>query len=77
MFGKILDRIKKKNASSPEKNTHSIDIVYLWCDLNDENFKKKKEECSCTPPNTGFERQEYLLALNKLSSHSCLLCLMH
>ncbi len=46
MFGKILDRIKKKNASSPEKNTHSIDIVYLWCDLNDENFKKKKEECA-------------------------------
>lgn len=46
MFGKFLDRIKKKNAPPSKKNSHSMDIVYLWCDLNDENFKKKKEECA-------------------------------
>lgn len=28
------------------KDTQKIDMVYLWCDLADENFKKKKEECA-------------------------------
>lgn len=28
------------------KEAQKIDIVYLWCDLADEKFKKKKEECA-------------------------------
>ncbi len=30
----------------PFEDKQKIDIVYLWCDLSDDNFRKKKEECA-------------------------------
>lgn len=35
-----------REAAQASKEEQKIDIVYLWCDLADENFKKKKEECA-------------------------------
>lgn len=35
-----------KESVKPDKKEQKIDMVYLWCDLADENFKKKKEKCA-------------------------------
>ncbi len=53
VYAGVPAKIIKTNVNwrreEPDKKNNvdkKIDIVYLWCDLSDEKFKKKKEECA-------------------------------